>query len=349
MTQPRCFVISPIGAPGSDVRAHADDVFDYIIKPVVEDLGYFVHRGDHNARPGKISDQMYDSILNDDLLIAVLTFQNPNVYYELAIAHAAARPLIILCEASHALPFDIKDQRTIFYDLRPRSLFEGTHKNELRRAVEQLRAGEWSPEVPFKPNLSPLGGLGESFRVFDRHIDAISAGMHHIKLLDAAMSWFNMSGIAMQSVALASEFMPALKRAVSRDVKVFVMVMDSANPGLPSMINSSFPDYIGKVQDEIRRSCAFWQGLAATMPTLQFETVKHGLIYQCLFMNEQRMLYTPYGLSDNTYYSPTIQSDYKSALYIAQQKEFDFVWQANSDFSVGRDIATRGTAKKKKM
>ena len=85
------------------------------------------------------------------------------------------------------------------------------------------------------------------------------------------------------------------------------------------------------------------------MPTLQFETVMHGLIYQCLFMNEQRMLYTPYGLSDNTYYSPTIQSDYKSALYIAQQKEFDFVWQANSDFSVGRDIATRKPAKKKKM
>jgi hypothetical protein len=35
---------------------------------------------------------MYDSILKDDLLIAILTFQNPNVYYELAIAHAAARP-----------------------------------------------------------------------------------------------------------------------------------------------------------------------------------------------------------------------------------------------------------------
>jgi len=76
----RCFVISPIGAPGSDVRAHADDVFNYIIEPVTKQLSYETERGDHVSRPGRISDQMYDRILHDDLLIAVLTFQNPNVY-----------------------------------------------------------------------------------------------------------------------------------------------------------------------------------------------------------------------------------------------------------------------------
>lgn len=281
-------------------------MFDYIVNPVVEELGYFAHRGDHNTRPGKISDQMYDSILHDELLVAVLTFQNPNVYYELAIAHAAARPLIILCEASHTIPFDVKDQRIIFYDLRPRSLFEGTHKKELRRAIEQLRAGEWVPEVPFRPNLSPLGGLGESFRIFDRYIDAVSGGMQHVKLLDDAVTWFNMSGIAMQSIALSSEFMPALERAAERNLKVFVMIMDANNPALPSMLNAAFPDHVGKVREEISRSYEFWLGLAAQMPTLTITKVSHGLIYQCLFMNERRMLYTPYGLSDNTYYSPTI-------------------------------------------
>jgi len=47
----RCFVISPIGAPGSDVRAHADDVFNYIIEPVTTQMGYETERGDHAARP----------------------------------------------------------------------------------------------------------------------------------------------------------------------------------------------------------------------------------------------------------------------------------------------------------
>ncbi|MET0687834.1 MAG: hypothetical protein ABWY38_01335 [Methyloceanibacter sp.] len=58
----RCFVISPIGAPGSEVRTHADDVFDYIIKPVATQMGYETERGDHVSRPGRISDQMYDRI-----------------------------------------------------------------------------------------------------------------------------------------------------------------------------------------------------------------------------------------------------------------------------------------------
>ena len=67
----RCFVISPNGAPGCDVRAHADDVFNYILEPVTTQMGYETERGDHAARPGRISDQMYDRILHDELLIAV--------------------------------------------------------------------------------------------------------------------------------------------------------------------------------------------------------------------------------------------------------------------------------------
>jgi hypothetical protein len=36
----RCFVISPIGMEGSQEREHADDVFDYIIKPALEAAGW---------------------------------------------------------------------------------------------------------------------------------------------------------------------------------------------------------------------------------------------------------------------------------------------------------------------
>ena len=68
-----CFVISPIGKAGSEVREHADDVYDFIVQPALSAKGYKVSRGDHITRPGKISDQMYSSILDDDLLIAILT------------------------------------------------------------------------------------------------------------------------------------------------------------------------------------------------------------------------------------------------------------------------------------
>jgi hypothetical protein len=47
------------------------------------------------------------------LVIADLTGRNPNVFYELGIAHAFARPLISIADSQSSLPFDTKDERII--------------------------------------------------------------------------------------------------------------------------------------------------------------------------------------------------------------------------------------------
>ena len=71
-------------------------------------------------------------------------------------------------------------------------------------------------------------------------------------------------------------------------------------------------------------------------------TVRKGIVSQQLFMNESRMLYTPYNMLVTTYYSATIQADRRSPLYTAQGKEFDFLWEradegaTNSAKPVGR-------------
>ena len=67
-----CFVISPIGPDNSSVRKHANEVFDYIIKPAMDDCGMVAVRSDHLDEPGKISDQMFRRIFGADLCIAVL-------------------------------------------------------------------------------------------------------------------------------------------------------------------------------------------------------------------------------------------------------------------------------------
>lgn len=73
----RCFVISPIGEEGSEIREHADDVLDFIIKPAMEEVGFEAYRADHTYEVGRITEQMYDSILGDDLCIAMLTTRTP--------------------------------------------------------------------------------------------------------------------------------------------------------------------------------------------------------------------------------------------------------------------------------
>lgn len=146
----KCFVISPIGDAGSPTRAHADEVFNYIIEPALQVFGIEPIRSDQMAEPGRISDQMYRAIFDYDLCIAVLTFSNPNVYYELAVAQSASRPVILLIEKSNTLPFDVKDTRVVEYDLSITSYQNHTHLNRLTKFLEQLKNQNWKGEDVFQ-------------------------------------------------------------------------------------------------------------------------------------------------------------------------------------------------------
>jgi hypothetical protein len=57
----KCFVISPIGHEGTDVRKHADQVLNYIIKPVTEGKhSYKTTKADDIPHPGLITPQIID-------------------------------------------------------------------------------------------------------------------------------------------------------------------------------------------------------------------------------------------------------------------------------------------------
>lgn len=129
----RCFVISPIGTEGSPVRRHADDVFDYIIKPAVEGSGLTALRSDQLHEPGKITEEMYRQIVTGDCCVALLTGHNPNVFYELAVAQTVGTPVVALIEKGATIPFDIQDLRCVHYDLSPRPLFERVYVKEVER------------------------------------------------------------------------------------------------------------------------------------------------------------------------------------------------------------------------
>jgi hypothetical protein len=145
----RCFVISPIGAEGSPVRRHADDVFDYLIKPAAEECGLDAIRSDHLHEPGRISEQMFREIMTGDCCVAVLTGHNPNVFYELALAQAVGTPVVTLIEKGDTLPFDIQDLRCVRYDLSPRPLFERVHAKELAAQFSRFAAAGWSSRPAF--------------------------------------------------------------------------------------------------------------------------------------------------------------------------------------------------------
>lgn len=51
------------------------------------------------------------------MLIAELTLRNPNVYYELGIAHALKKPVVLVCSNEEDVPFDLKHIRVIYYNI----------------------------------------------------------------------------------------------------------------------------------------------------------------------------------------------------------------------------------------
>lgn len=95
-----------------------DTLYVDVIKPICERLNYDPIRGDEMATNSMILDDIISSIKNSAVVIADISPDNPNVFYEIGYAHAINKPTILLCEKScrSKLPFDVSGFRTIFYD-----------------------------------------------------------------------------------------------------------------------------------------------------------------------------------------------------------------------------------------
>lgn len=158
MSNDRCFVISPISTHDSEIREHVDDVFDFIIKPAALECGVEAYRADHLQEHGRITDQMFKSILNENFCIALLTGHNPNVFYELAIAQSVGKPVVILIEKGADLPFDVQDIRCVQYDLKPRALHNGSYKSELVAHIRGIQSQGWIVE-PLLARYGVYGGM----------------------------------------------------------------------------------------------------------------------------------------------------------------------------------------------
>lgn len=111
-----CFYITPIGLPESEQRKHSDLFLGSFIEPALQSFGLRVVRADGIDKPGVITKQIIEYIVRSRLVVADLSYHNPNVFYELAIRHMMRLPIVQIVRKADPMPFDINQMRTIVID-----------------------------------------------------------------------------------------------------------------------------------------------------------------------------------------------------------------------------------------
>lgn len=110
-----CFFIAPIGEDASDTRKRSDGVLRFIVAKAASELGLTAVRADNISKPGQITLQVIQHVVEAKAVVADLTGLNPNVFYELALRHATSKPIVLIAENGTQLPFDLAQMRTIFF------------------------------------------------------------------------------------------------------------------------------------------------------------------------------------------------------------------------------------------
>lgn len=92
-----------------------DLIYKYLIIPSLESAGYKVKRADSLLDQQNIMKDIIVNIDSASLIVAEITSLNPNVMYELGIAHALLKPTILLTQSIKDVPFDLRSYRIINY------------------------------------------------------------------------------------------------------------------------------------------------------------------------------------------------------------------------------------------
>lgn len=134
MTRPPfCFVAMPF-------RPELNFFYLYVQKHLKEKHGLRVERGDKNVLTKALMDKVRDQIVEADLLLGDVTDGNPNVLYEIGLAHAFGKPVIFLTQQDPAAaPVDVRQFDFIHYDLQRHEEFLG----KLDNAVHNVFVGKY--------------------------------------------------------------------------------------------------------------------------------------------------------------------------------------------------------------
>lgn len=113
-------------------------IYEDHIKNVVKKTKLDVVRGDDIFTANSVMEDVWSAINGARIVIAECTGRNPNVFYEIGMAHTIGKPIILITQNSNDVPFDLRHIRYIKYDYTPRGMkdFESSLKKTLEHTLK---------------------------------------------------------------------------------------------------------------------------------------------------------------------------------------------------------------------
>ena len=163
---PHAFVVMPFGIKkgfdGAVINFNA--IYEDLIKPALRQAGFEPFRADEETTTGDILTDMFQELLLADLVIADLSIDNANVFYELGIRHAFKKRGIVHIQSGRAyMPFDIFNVRTIPYHTTEDGVPDPEFLEKDIQAIARITRDTWATGVDaiHSPVFNLLTGLDE--------------------------------------------------------------------------------------------------------------------------------------------------------------------------------------------
>jgi len=99
--KPHVFVLMPF-------KTKLEKVYTNHIKKMAEELGVIVRRADEIFSPRPFMEKVWEGICAAELIIADCTEKNPNVFYEIGMAHTVGKKVVLITRSDKDIPSDIK-------------------------------------------------------------------------------------------------------------------------------------------------------------------------------------------------------------------------------------------------
>jgi len=138
------FLVTPLGEKNSKERVHADLMKTEVFKPLETELNCRFERADTDSQNSVVAETIFRGILNADIVIADTIGNNPNVLYEIGIAHAMNKPVVIINPDGNSVPSDINHltriqySQEIFNDFEENAAVKAELREKIKKAILQL-------------------------------------------------------------------------------------------------------------------------------------------------------------------------------------------------------------------